>query len=310
MINGVKQYVSISPVDSSNKKPVILFLHGGPGSANMSLIHSLCPKIEEYATVVNWDQRGAGKSFNLFASKKHLTVDQFVNDAHVLTQLLKKLFETEQIILLGFSWGTVLGMLLCSKYPQDYTCFISIAQLVHGLEGEQMSLDFVKKEARRRNDVFPIKKFDKVVCSSSDPEEFYKQTLIERKYLLKYGGIYTTKNSYSHEVSSIWISKEYSFIDFCLWPIGSIRSLKSMWYEVVNINLKKLVPTVSVPVVFMSGVYDMNDPFSLAKQYYESIEAPAGKEFVVFKKSAHSIFWDEPQALEREIIAVITRYCQ
>ena len=134
--------------------------------------------------------------------------------------------------------------------------------------------------------------------------------MVERKYLLKYNGIYTTKSSYSHEVSSLWRSKEYSLFDFLLWPLGSARSLKTMWYEVVHIDLSKLVPNINVPVFFMSGKNDMNNPTSLVEKYYKELHAPAGKELIIFAGSAHSILWDEPHELEKQVILILRHQSQ
>lgn len=309
-INGVKQAISISASDTSGNKPILLFLHGGPGSANMSLIHTCCPEIEKYAVVVSWDQRGAGKSFDPFASTKYLTVDQMVSDAHELTSILKRQFSVDRICLIGFSWGTALGILLCKKYPEDYSCFISIAQMVEGIQGEKLSLEYVQKEAHNRNDLVASKKLNNIIYNFNDPTKLFKQTMVERKYLLKYNGIYSTKTSYAHEVSSLWLSKEYSFIDFLLWPLGSARSLKTMWYEVVHLDLGKLAPTINVPVVFMSGKNDMNNPTSLVEKYYMELNAPAGKELIVFEKSAHSIFWDEPKELEKRVVLILSHQAQ
>jgi pimeloyl-ACP methyl ester carboxylesterase len=305
VINGVRQFVAISDTNSINEKPVLLFLHGGPGSANMSLLHSQCPQIEENAIVVSWDQRGAGKSFNLFAPSRFLTVAQMVSDAHELTQLIKKQFHVEKIFLIGFSWGTALGLLLCTQHPKDYNCFISIGQMVSGIVGEKISLSYVKNEAHRRNDVSAAKILDRIQYDFNDPIKLFKQTMIQRKYLLKYGGIYSTKTSYSHEISSIWNSHEYSIIDFIFWPLGSARSLKTMWSEVVQLDFFKLSPKINTRLEFLSGKNDMNNPSSLVEEYFKFVEAPAGKKFTVFENSSHSIFWDEPKALEEYVVSVL-----
>ena len=177
--------------------------------------------------------------------------------------------------------------------------------MVNGTTGENLSLEYVQKEAHTRNDMAASIKLNGIIYNFNDPEKLFKQTMVERKYLLKYNGIYTTKSTYSHEVSSLWRSKEYSLIDFLLWPLGSARSLKTMWYEVVHLDLSKLVPDINVPVFFMSGKNDMNNPTFLVEKYYKELNAPAGKELIVFENSAHGIFWDEPEELEKQVIQVL-----
>lgn len=51
IINGIKQYIQIRGMDKKN--PLLLFLHGGPGSSLAGLCHVLQAGWEEYFTVVN-----------------------------------------------------------------------------------------------------------------------------------------------------------------------------------------------------------------------------------------------------------------
>jgi len=59
-LGDLDQWISIRGRDRAN--PVLLWLHGGPGSAQMPLAHKYDERIEEEFVVVHWDQRGAGKS--------------------------------------------------------------------------------------------------------------------------------------------------------------------------------------------------------------------------------------------------------
>lgn len=307
-INGVKQYISVCDSRAPEGSPVILFLHGGPGSANLSLIKTRLPQLDKNAIVVNWDQRGAGKTFRLFESKKKLNIQQFISDTHELIQILKQKYKVDQIILMGFSWGSALGLLVSHHYPEDIKCFISIAQFVSGKEGEQISLDYVKSEAQKRNDMKAIKKLQKIKYDFTNCKELYDNTMKQRKYLLKYGGIYQTRTSYQHEASSIWNSPAYSFIDFLLWPLGSARSLKTMWCSVVHLDFFKQVPQLNVPVVFICGRFDMNNPVSLTEEYFNFFNAPKGKELIIIDGSAHSIFWDKLEELENKIVEIVNRF--
>ena len=123
-INGSKQWISLSEEIRSSDKPLVLFLHGGPGSANLSLLNQISPGLKDHAIIVNWDQRNAGKSFSIFQSKNSLSFEQNVEDAHLLTQYLKEKYDIDKISLIGFSAGTALGIMLIDRYPDDYDLFI------------------------------------------------------------------------------------------------------------------------------------------------------------------------------------------
>lgn len=308
VINEAVQWISVSEEPSGNNKPVVLFLHGGPGSANLSLLNQLCPGLNDYAVIVNWDQRNAGKSFSFFQSRHSLNFEQIIEDAHILTQYLKEKYKVEKITLMGFSAGTAIGIMLVDRYPDDYDLFISVAQMVDGRRGEILSLEYVLKKAQENNDTKAIRDLEKIKFDFSKPQEILKNTQRQRKYLLKYGGVYHNFYSYAHESKSLWTSREYSFFDFITWPFASLVSLKAVWHEVVLLKIDELAPAVDLPIIFFSGQYDMNNPMILVKEYYEKLDAPNGKEFILFEHSAHGIFWDEPERFKSETIRVLEKY--
>lgn len=298
-INGVKQWVSIRGSNRSN--PVLLFLHGGPGSANIALLRQQAPALEQHFVVVNWDQRGAGKSFNPLASEP-LTLQTMQADLHALVEQLKTRFGVDQVMLVGFSWGTVLGLGYTAEHPENVSMYIAISQLVNGLEGEQLSLEYTRSQAQVRADakgMAALETIDPAVYSSA---EWLQAIQTQRKWLLRYGGVYHTRASYAHEVWSIICAPEYSLLEFALWPLGSSRSLKQLYPEVLQVNFFENVQTVQAPVYFLAGRHDFNTPTELVVQYYKVLDAPAGKELVWFEASAHGIPWDEPHKLQQTII--------
>jgi pimeloyl-ACP methyl ester carboxylesterase len=127
-LGGTDQWVLIRGADTTN--PVLLRLHGGPGAAEMPLVRRYNGDLEEHFVVVAWDQRGAGKSNRRGFDEATMTVDQFLRDAHELTQHLKKRFGQERIYLLGHSWGTQLGSRLAARHPEDYWAYVGVSQLV------------------------------------------------------------------------------------------------------------------------------------------------------------------------------------
>ncbi|UNC91262.1 hypothetical protein [Candidatus Contubernalis alkaliaceticus] len=171
-----------------------------------------------------------------------------------------------------------------------------------------MSLDYTLRQARELNDAKAISELKKMEVDFFNPQEILKNTQKQRKYLLKYGGVYHNFDSYNHEAKILWISREYTFLDFIFWPIASSTSLNAMWDEVVLLKIDELVPAVNIPIVFFCGKYDMNNPTLLVKEYYEELAAPEGKEFIMFEHSAHGVFWDEPGRFEAEIIKALEKY--
>jgi pimeloyl-ACP methyl ester carboxylesterase len=306
-LGGVKQWISIRGVNAKN--PVLLFLHGGPGSANIAKLRLQVPELEKHFVVVNWDQRGAGKSFSFFADPAALKREQMVLDAHELVGLLKQRFGVEKIYLLGFSWGTVLGLSLAEQYPDDFEAFISVSQVVDYRTGEQMSLAYVREAAQKAGNAQAVAELASVDPAYTSPD-WQNQLATQRKWLLYFGGVYHTTSRYSHEIGMMLNAPEYSFAEVALWPMSSSNALKAMWPALMSLDFSESVPVVRCPVYFFVGRHDYNSPWQLTEAYYQALNAPARKRLVWFENSAHDIFFDEPRRLEQEVLSILQAHSQ
>jgi pimeloyl-ACP methyl ester carboxylesterase len=114
-IGEIDQWISIRTQDSET--PIILFLHGGHGSAQIMFSRKSQIALEKDFVVVNWDQRGAGKSFNKNLRKEEMTIDRFVLDAEILIEYLLKRFDQKKLFLVGHSWGSIIGIKITKKRP-------------------------------------------------------------------------------------------------------------------------------------------------------------------------------------------------
>ncbi len=301
-LGGVRQWISIRGADPH--APVLLFLHGGPGSANIAKLRLQVPELEQHFVVVNWDQPGAGKSTALNFDYGRLSIERMVSDAHELVMLLKSRFGVEKIYLMGFSAGTIIGLELASRYPQDFHAYIAVSQIVSPVEGERLSLEFVREAARRAGNAKASAELA-AIDPAYTSEDWYHQVSIERSWLLHFGGVYHRSDSYSHEIRMLLQAQEYSFFDFCLWSSAMSRSLKQMWSEVMKVDFFTTVPELHVPVYFFAGRHDYNTPTELVERYSRQLVDPAGKHLVWFDNSAHDLFFDEPDRLVTETLAVL-----
>src|SRR4051812_36123610 len=106
-VNETRQWVLIRSEDATN--PVVLFVHGGPGTSWLTLMRRNTRPLESHFTVVNWDQRGAGKSFAAGRYDTGMTTRQFVDDVIDLSAYLARRFDKKKILLVGHSWGSAIG---------------------------------------------------------------------------------------------------------------------------------------------------------------------------------------------------------
>ncbi|AMP20074.1 hypothetical protein AZF37_01785 [endosymbiont 'TC1' of Trimyema compressum] len=152
VLNNSEQYIYIEATDKN--KPVVLFLHGGPGIAYPFGVNSrgIYPEITENAVAVYWDQRGAGKSYNKNVNVADLTIEQIVNDTNALVDYLCKEFNRSKIFIVGASWGTIPAIKLIQQYPQKFYGYIAYAQLLNMDKGDLDTytwlLETIKKKKR------------------------------------------------------------------------------------------------------------------------------------------------------------------
>ena len=125
-VNETRQWVLIRSENATN--PIVLFVHGGPGTAQLTLMRKNTQPLEKYFTVVNWDQRRAGKSFAAGRADEKMTRGQFVDDLVDLSSYLAKRFHKDRILLVGHSWGSVIGLLAASKNPDLFSAYVGIGQ--------------------------------------------------------------------------------------------------------------------------------------------------------------------------------------
>ena len=149
-LGGFRQWICVR--GESVDRPLLLILHGGPGDAEVLPFRRYDAGLEKDFIVVNWDQRGAGKSYSPSIPADSMTIEQILSDAHELVGYLKKSFGKEKIYLLGHSWGTLLGALLASRYPEDFHAYIGMGQWVSMGDNERLCYEFTLSEAQRRGD--------------------------------------------------------------------------------------------------------------------------------------------------------------
>lgn len=110
MINSgdVELFVRVAGEISSDN--VLLGVHGGPGGScdYMLNLEQLC---SDNCTVVNYDQRGSGKSGTPFES---YSLDKFAQDIEAIRTEL----DINKFSLFGHSWGGVVSLYYAAKYPE------------------------------------------------------------------------------------------------------------------------------------------------------------------------------------------------
>jgi len=289
-IGGIEQYIMIRGRDTNN--PILLFLHGGPGYAQISYARKYQKELEDNFIVVNWDQRGAGKSFSFNIPKDTMNREQFIEDCKELIDYLCKKYNKEKIFLVGHSWGSELGLYIVDRYPEKISAFISIGQVVNGIDNEVVSYDYVVEMAQKDNNKKALKDLEKI--GRPPYKNIVSDTAIQRKWLEKYGGVERKVNTRKDIILSCLFSPEYTGIDGIKFALGNKFTADAMWGQNNDLDFIRDLPEVKVPVYFCVGRYDYNTPSVLVENYYNHLTAPK-KEIIWFEESAHFPHFEEPE---------------
>ena len=295
-IGGIRQGFFIRAENPKN--PIILFLHGGPGSPELPLLipYEVSERLEKHFTVCYWDQRGAGMSFSNSIDPTTMTVAQMVEDTRQMTEYLQHRFNQEKIYLIGHSWGSYLGVKTIEKYPENYIAYIGIGQVTNQAESEKLAYDYMLQHATEINDKSAAKNLKKNDKNASDfPSIDYLGT-VRGPLMNKYGIGFTHENTPSMigMMKMILFFKGYTLSEKTGYLRGMMFSLKSLWDNIIEDNLFNSSTTFQVPVYITHGKYDYQVSHTLAREWFEKIEAPQ-KAFYTFEKSAHGTIMEEPE---------------
>ena len=290
--------------------PLLLFLHGGPGASETSMLRKYNNELEKHFTVVYWDQRNAGKSYDKKFPVEEIKVQKYVQDTDILVSYLKKRFQKEKLLLVAHSWGTRIGMYAVHEHPENFMAYVGLAQELSSYEGELISYNYALDKAKELNKTKAIKKLEEIgKPRSGNYLNMYKTGSQgfwdQKRMLMSLGGDSYKKGIYLDWIISVLFSREYSFIDVLRFMKTFKFSSENIFHDpdYNDIDFFKQIPEVQIPVFFISGICDYILPWTLVEKYCTSLKAPY-KEFIKFEMSGHNPLFEEPDRFNNEIIRI------
>ena len=298
-INGSKQGMFIKGKNLDN--PVILFLHGG--IPVYFLTEKYPTHLEDNFTMVWWEQRNCGISYNAGSTMSTSMLEQLVDDTIVLTKYLLERFGKEKIYLMAHSGGTFLGVNVIDKVPELYEAYIGIAQMSDQFLSEKIAYEYMLNHFKETKNIKWVDSFESF--SFNDQNKIPLEYLKMRDAAMHELGIGTMRNMKNIATDlflpSLYFSEYTLFEKFYLWHGKSIYGVHQIWDEMIQTNLADIKNDFKIPVYFFHGVYDYTCSYELAKKYFNKINAPI-KGFYSFDQSAHSPLLEEPEKMNRILI--------
>ncbi|HEY2395076.1 MAG TPA: alpha/beta hydrolase [Rudaea sp.] len=293
-LNGSRQWILIRGRDRS--KPLLLFLHGGPGMPAMYLAHASTRALETDFVVVHWDRRDAGKSFDPQMSAADEKVSQQLADAEALVIQLRRRFGSRPMLLLGHSWGTYLGTLMAQRHPEWFAAYVGMGQVTDTARERQVADKFIVEHAQRSGLTEAIKQMQ------AQPNAYREQ------WLFAFGAELHRATSFVPLLMTGLAAPEYTLRDAMNVARGPQYASRHMQYDVIAGSLAEAVKSLDLPVFLFAGRYDYVTPSELGVAYVESLHAPC-KRVVWFENSAHFPFYEEPEQFARAIRDVSDTPC-
>jgi|TARA_B100001964_G_scaffold77863_1_gene88180 pimeloyl-ACP methyl ester carboxylesterase len=295
-IGGIEQWIQVRGKDRDN--PVILYLHGGPGSTMMPSGHAFQSDWENAFTVVQWDQRGAGKTRNTNGKVglEVMTLDRMVEDAREVTLYLLQRFGRQRIFILGHSWGSYLGIRLALQYPELYHAYVGTGQMVNIYKNERLSYYGIVALAEERGNQEALAALEEL----GPPPYTQEQLMVQREWLMKLGGAFYGETNVIPQIKIIATAPEYSLLDIYAFFNGG-SSIELVYDSLMAVDLPSRGLDFQIPIFFFLGRHDYVTPSSLAEMYFSEISAPQ-KEIVWFEKAAHAAMLAEPEKFTQALI--------
>jgi pimeloyl-ACP methyl ester carboxylesterase len=293
-IGGIDQWISVRGFDRRN--PILLYIHGGPGFPAMPTSWFYQRGWEEYFTVVQWDQRGAGKTY--LANDPEvvgptMTPQRMIADAEEMIGWLRREFDKKKIFVLGHSWGSYVGLDIARRHPQWLHAYIGMGQITDSMESERRGWRFAMDHARRANNEQAVRELQSIAGYAQGNKLLeWKDVELQRKWLGFFGGAVHGRQRFDHEIVGTALAPEYSDADVQSIWVASDFSEERLLPTVLTTDFGS-VTTLECPMILFNGRHDYNVSASVAAEWFERLQAPS-KTLVWFERSAHDIVNEEP----------------
>ena len=268
-LNGYEQKILIE--GKSSTLPVVITLHGGPGTPIPFSVgcRGLFPEFTDNFIMVYWDQLGCG--INNCIIDDAFSIDDFVKMTEDLIKEIKKRFVDNKILIFSTSWGSILSAKLLERNPNAVDGVIASGQIIKNV--------FLCEEVMNELDKSKIsrKKMDKIRTVTVDNYCGKDLQLIStslRKYTNAYQNKIGAKAPMGSIIKGLLTSPDYKFNDFKAIMVNGYMKNNSLWKEILRIDLSEILGGVEIPYLLLQGDTDIVASTQTAKSLVSNCNNP------------------------------------
>jgi pimeloyl-ACP methyl ester carboxylesterase len=301
-LNGAPQRMLVR--GNSTDLPILLFIHGGIGTPYSALAHTFQDEWESKFLVIHVDQRGSGPLYKKTEADL-ITTDNLVTDIGMTAKFLCEKFKKEKIYLMGHSWGSYLAVKAIIKYPELFWAYIGTGQNVGILEDDLASHEWAYQQALAREDKAAQEELNQIgLPPYNDVSKAYE---VKYGLVAKYGGFLQGRDGMSFLPWSVIKSPDLNLIDSIRYVFGISYYEKALFTNEKNkmwhFSLKD-DDKINIPFYLISGENDHTTSVTLAESYFNKIQAPKKKKFII-PNAAHFAFIDNKKEFTKILFSIL-----
>ena len=297
-IGGIEQWVTIRGQNRSN--PVLLFLHGGPGDVTNPWTFVVFAPWEEHFTVVQWDQRGAGRTLRKSGPgvAPTMTLERMTQDGIELTEYLRKHLGKEKVIVVAHSFGSIIGLRMVRARPELFSAYVGTGEVADSTKNYSVAYDALLKKAQAIGNQQALEDLRRVGPPPYTSGEGYQ---VQRRWANRFEG---ADEFLPGTLGLTLVAPGNAVQDASDSIDGQILSGERLVPQSVTLTQKDLGVEFAVPIFFLQGAEDFTTPTALAQQYLAAIQAPR-KEFVSLEGCGHfAVFMCSDRFLKELVVRV------
>ncbi|HEX3701028.1 MAG TPA: alpha/beta fold hydrolase [Phenylobacterium sp.] len=296
-IGGLDQWISIRGQDRRN--PVLLVVHGGPGGSmvpNQYLLRSW----ERDFTVVQWDQRGAGKTFSRAGADGtgKLSLDLIAGDGLQVADWLRAHLHKAKLVLVGHSWGTMVASEMARRRPDLFSAYVGTGVVVDAVRGEAMGYQMLARRVRADGDGKALADLQRI---GPPPYKTMADLFAERRILFAHPPV-SERDRQARQNNSGLFEPELSLRDGYLYSAAEKYSEDQLYDAIIHYDAYARGVSFQCPVFVFQGAEDAQTATPLAVEYFNRLQAPH-KELALLPGGGHFAITSEPALFLKELDA-------
>lgn len=279
-INGAGLEVMIRGNDKDN--PVLLFVHGGPCCSEIPYVRKYQDELEKDFTIVHYDQRGSGRSYESGKDYSDVTAKTHVDDLISMTEYVRDYLGKDKVILLGHSYGTYIATQAAAQRPDLYEAYVGIGQMSDTVQSELNTLDKCIAAAEEKGDMKAVEELESMRPSIQNGDR-----IAPRDYVREYGFAARKIDDNRDYLMAFLFGTEYNLSDAAGFYIASMKYQDGLIKEALDHPITEIVTSMDIPVYFVMGKYDGMTSPEAAEEYLNGLGGEGVREILIFEESAH-----------------------